>query len=681
DAAAAGDDKPATFNGVAYRGGAMRLNGFYLPVVVELAGLRAGKGVPILRDHAPNQIVGHADVEVTNNDVRISGVVSGGGQAAREVTTAARRGFPWKLSIGAVGEMERVLAGETVQVNGRTFRGPMYVARKATLREVSFLPIAADRGTSVRVSANAKECDMTFEQWLQANGFDAEQLTDKQRATLEATWKAEIKAAGNNPAEPPPLPARPPAATPPANPPGNPPATPPTGEITAAGAPQVPDVQDLVNRAVSQAVDQVTGRLEARARIDQLTAEHPEIRAQAHRENWDATRTELEVVRTQRTGGPAIHVAEGLSSARVLEAAACMAVSAAREERLVEHYGEQTMEAAHRYRRMGLRDMIRACCQIDGRPGWGIGATEREIAAAGFSTVTLPGILSNIAHKTMWEAYRDVPGVARLLSKKLTASDFKTHTGYVLGSDMKFEEVGPDGELKHGKLTESSYTWRVATYGKFFSLTRQMIRNDDLNAFAEVPRLIGRGAALKIEQLWWTLVLANTGNFFHANNNNYISGAATALDSDALGSAEQKLMKQTDPDGEPTLLMGRYLVVPPELSVTADELYISTSVNTGGSSTKAKVPNRNIWAGKYEPVKSPYPSNSGYTGYSTTAWYLWGDPNDVAPFGLAWLDGVETPTVEDADMPSDVLGRGYRGYIDVGVTQLDPRGAVKAAGA
>ena len=36
---------------------------------------------------------------------------------------------------------------------------------------------------------------------------------------------------------------------------------------------------------------------------------------------------------------------------------------------------------------------------------------------------------------------------------------------------------------------------QLATYGKMFSITRQAIINDDLTAFTDIPRKMGRAAA------------------------------------------------------------------------------------------------------------------------------------------------------------------------------------------
>ena len=77
----------------------------------------------------------------------------------------------------------------------------------------------------------------------------------------------------------------------------------------------------------------------------------------------------------------------------------------------------------------------------------------------------------------------------------------------------------------------------------------------------------------------------------------------------------------------------------------------------------------------------PHLSNESYSGYSATAWYLFGLPNDVAAFGVAYLNGVESPTVEDAPLPGDVLGQAWRGYLDFGVCQIDQRGGIKSTGA
>ena len=117
--------------------------------------------------------------------------------------------------------------------------------------------------------------------------------------------------------------------------------------------------------------------------------------------------------------------------------------------------------------------------------------------------------------------------------------------------------------------------------------------------------------------------------------------------------------------------------MPPELEATADSLYASTNIVMA---TDAAVPDSNPYKGKYQPQVTPYLSNANYTGNSAKAWYLFGDPADVAAFGIAYLDGNEQPTVEQVDAGANVLGWNWRGYFDFGVCQIDPRGAVKSKG-
>lgn len=240
--------------------------------------------------------------------------------------------------------------------------------------------------------------------------------------------------------------------------------------------------------------------------------------------------------------------------------------------------------------------------------------------------------------------------------------------------------LGPTGKLKHGEVGETSYTNKAETYGKIFSLTRQDIRNDDLGALSNIRERLGRGAALKINSVFWTEFLDNA-TFFASGNSNYFTGASSVLQSSSLKTAVEKFSKQVDDDGEPMAITPRILLVPPELKETADELYVSTNVNTGGSSTTDKVPNRNTHAGKYTPVMSAYLSNANYSGQSSTAWYLLADPLDLPTMEVVFLDGQEMPTIEEAEADFDTLGVQFRGYHDFGVSKHEYRAGVKSKGA
>ncbi len=126
-----------------------------------------------------------------------------------------------------------------------------------------------------------------------------------------------------------------------------------------------------------------------------------------------------------------------------------------------------------------------------------------------------------------------------------------------------------------------------------FAVTRQDIINDDLSALSQIPMRLGRGAAIGLNMAFWTEFLANLNTFYTSAHGNVSTGAGSALSSDGLKNAQLKFLKQTDPNGDPLGVDPRILLVPPELEITADELMTSLIVNTGGSSTTEKVPNRN----------------------------------------------------------------------------------------
>ena len=153
--AAEGGEKVPTFTMTAYTGGPMRVGGFFRPVVVDLAGVKlASKQVPIFRDHDPSKIVGHGSVEISASDIKASGVVSADNEHSRDVMSSSRKGFPWQASIGAsVEEFENIPKDTKVTVNGKAVNGPVLVARKTLLNEISFVPLGADRRTSARVAA------------------------------------------------------------------------------------------------------------------------------------------------------------------------------------------------------------------------------------------------------------------------------------------------------------------------------------------------------------------------------------------------------------------------------------------------------------------------------------------------------------------------------------------------
>jgi hypothetical protein len=202
---AAADDSsdPPTFSMTAYTGGPMRLKGWQDPVVIDLEGVSGhGKPRPAFRDHDPGKVVGHMPkggiTVAASPDWKISakGVLSGHGPQADEIRETGKKQFPWQASVGMrVLKNQHVPEGHSAKANGKTWEGPINIARRTALGEISFVALGADDNTSARIAAEAAgDSNMEFSQWLEAMGLTLAELSDEQKKKLQAKFNAEQQA-------------------------------------------------------------------------------------------------------------------------------------------------------------------------------------------------------------------------------------------------------------------------------------------------------------------------------------------------------------------------------------------------------------------------------------------------------------------------------------------------------
>ncbi len=682
-----GKGKPKRFVIKAYSGGLLPVDGFPHPVVVDLSGLEMPGSIPILIDHEKSVEATLGATDNIVNDGRqlmLEGVVTGQSGKAQQVLAQAAAGHTWQASIGAmVIESEDVPAGQTATANGQTFTGPVVIARRAVLRETSVLPMGADSTTSVNLAASARRflkgsAVMSFEDYCKSLGLDASTLTPEAAAVLQTSYAQMSKPA---------VPAMESAVAT---------AQPSPAPTAAAGA-----MLDLT-ASLEQGRKMIAAQFRKSAEIQAKAAGHPEIIATAIDQDWSIDKVELEVMKKReiqaRTRPTSFRSAENKpeNMPLVLEAALCVARKIKDVDKA---YSDQILQAAHTQYRgaMSIKRLLieaavanghyvsasegvnRSNWQDIGRAAWG-----SQIQAA-FSVVSLPGILSNVANKELLEGYMQEEQTWREIARVSSVNDFKSVTSYRMLDDMEYEELGPGGEIKHGSISEESYTRQARTYAKMFSLTRTQIINDDMSAFDDLRNRIGRGAAKKLNKVFWAKWLDNS-TFFTSARGNYITGSTTTLLTDNVG-LELALNAFDDlrtpakdgskvPGGKfggaPTIL----LTPGGGISRVAEAIFVNQ--NIGGGTTTA---NANIHAGKYKPVKSVFLNDSTISGGSATAWYLLRDPSVAAGIVVSFLDGVETPTVEQQDASFSTLGIEMRGYHDFGCDQAEYLCGVKSKGA
>ena len=293
-------------------------------------------------------------------------------------------------------------------------------------------------------------------------------------------------------------------------------------------------------------------------------------------------------------------------------------------------------------------------------------ADEDLVREALTGTGAFPGILSNVANKSMAQAYQTAPTTYQLWTAAGSNSDFKQATRYRLGEADELVKVNENGELKEGSVAESAATTSVATYGRTFSLTRQAIINDDMGALKSLPSIYGAAARRMINKMVYKVLTDNAaiegGPLFSKQHNNL---QTAGLDVAGLGTMKAAMAKQKNIGGKEVLnIQPAFLIVPAELEVTAAQL-----INSVVDPSKANA-TVNPFANKLTVVSEPELSDAN-------SFYLAAAAGYAPTIEVTSLNGNMTPVMERAEQ-FNTLGIKWRIYLDVGVNLLDFRGIQKS---
>jgi len=360
---------------------------------------------------------------------------------------------------------------------------------------------------------------------------------------------------------------------------------------------------------------------------------------------------------------PAIHVnTPAVPTGKVIEAAFAMQCNLPNIEK---HFDVQTLEAAARdYRHTSLGEVLVRAAQDQGYTGSTRlnGANLRPVMQAAWSTHTIADILSATYGKFLLNGFSAVEATWDQISSVRSVNDFKSVTSYRLNGGFDFDKVAPGGELKSASASDEKRTLSADTYGIMSSITRTDLVNDDLGALSAIPSRIGRGAAIKLNKVFWAAFSAAT---FATGN----AGAGNALAIAGLKLAVTAFRKQTDTDGNPLAIAPAIILVPVDLEIAAAEIMGSNLLISGNTTANVA---QNVLAGRYRVVSSSYLS-------SATSWWLAADPQDLPAMEVAFLNGQRSPTVETADADFNVLGIQMRGYFDFGCAQAESKGCYKMA--
>jgi phage major head subunit gpT-like protein len=150
----------------------------------------------------------------------------------------------------------------------------------------------------------------------------------------------------------------------------------------------------------------------------------------------------------------------------------------------------------------------------------------------------------------------------------------------MLDSTGFLPEIVPEsGEFKMGSMMDASESYAVQTFGKIFNISRQALVNDDLNAFGDISRRMGIGAAMFEANTLTTLLTSNPTMgedsiaLFDAQHGNYVAAGAGAAPSVATLTAGRLAMRsQTGLGGGLINIVPDTLVVGPDLETVGEQI-------------------------------------------------------------------------------------------------------------
>jgi hypothetical protein len=655
---------PRKFTSTFYTGGALEIEGWDLPVVVDLVGLEEGKVLVANLDHDRTKRVGNFAVANDGKSLVASGTASARTPARDEVVGSADEGYQWQASLEvSPKQVETVKSGKTVTVNGQEFTGPIYVTRKGVLKGFAFVSHGADDNTTATIAASAanskeKVMDTKAKAWIEAMGFDVETLTDDQKAGLLANFE------GKN--------GKKPAA------------------IEGSTPLQKRKLEAQRRQEIKDLADQWAARrendfeyIDAIEKACDHAIEQGLSVQEFKNELFEASIPMAHPVAPPRGRDRGVN-------ARVLEAAIC---KTGRLIGLEDKFTDQELQLAHDRFRDGisLNQFFIYAAEANGyrantggrmsidvqRAAFGMG---RQIhAAGGFSTIDVANIVGAVANKFIMEAWNAIDLTPLRIAKIKNVRNFQQTTTVSLTGALQFEELGAAGEIKHGTLDEVTYNNQAKTFAQMLAITRQDIINDDLGALTDVPRKLGRGAGLLLNHLFWTVFLNNTGSFFTSGNSNVNEGVAD-MTVGGLDATETIFLNQTDYDSKPLGVEPAILLVPTALKNKARTLMGSMGNGVAVTSYATGPGSDNPFVGRFRVESSPYMSNSSYTGYSAAAWYMLAEPSQYPVVEIAALNGRVEPTVDTAEADFNTLGVQMRGYCDIGVALQEKKYGVRADG-
>lgn len=304
-----------------------------------------------------------------------------------------------------------------------------------------------------------------------------------------------------------------------------------------------------------------------------------------------------------------------------------------------------------------------------------------RIERAYHTTGSFANLLLDAANKSLLAAYEEAPQTWNLWARQApSVADFKNINRIRFSESPDPEMVPERAEYKEKAMSDSKETYKVEKYGALFTVSWETVVNDDLDAISRVPAMHGNACRRKVNREVYSVLTSNPtmgdgvalfGS--HASGTN-LSGASANPGVATLNTSYAAMRIQKGLTSDAILnIVPRFLIVPAALEATALELVNSTSYIVANGNQGVQ----NIYG--VGGVRSlTVIGEPVLDGNSTTAWYLAADTTQVDTVEVSFLQGEESPVLEDEwDFDKDVYK--YKVRQTFGVKAIDWRGLYKYA--
>jgi hypothetical protein len=284
--------------------------------------------------------------------------------------------------------------------------------------------------------------------------------------------------------------------------------------------------------------------------------------------------------------------------------------------------------------------------------------------------------LGDVAGRELRQAYQAAPSGIRTTARQTTAKDFRAKHRIQLSTAPTLEKVNEKGEFKSGPLVDSAESYKVETFGRIINMSRQVMVNDDINAFSDLTRPVAQAAAAKEAQVLADLLtqaagagptMSDSKTLFCTEHGNLAAGADKVAPSiDTLSKARTAMRRQKGLAGEVISVTPKFVLVPPEHETGVEKILADIAAAKVEDAVPAAF--RNLVG-----VVDPRLTNA-------TAWYLVANPDEIDGLEYAYLEGEEGPQIV-TETGFEVDGLRVRVRLDFGGGFVDWRSWYRNPGA